>query len=186
MIGRILPIVLLLISIGLFAAYINPTYVKQVVPLQNEIEQYKSALAAADDFKHKEEQLATERSEIPSDAITRLEAYLPDSVDNVQLILDLNALATRSGVQLSNFDIKSSAPRSQGVTDGSLPLESGGKQTDSLDLSVKAVGTYSAFRTFLGGIEKSLRPMDLVQLTVDDSSTGVYTYNLTFRIYWLH
>jgi Tfp pilus assembly protein PilO len=185
MIGRILPIILILIAIGLFAGYINPVYSTKITPLKAEIHQYDSTLAAANDFNRKEAELARERNSIPNESIQRLETYLPDGVDNVQLILDLNALAAKSGMQLSNFDIKSSvsAPNASG---GALPLQSGGKAMDSLDLTVKATGSYGAFRTFLAGLEQSLRPMDIVQMSLADSQTGVYTYNITFRIYWLH
>lgn len=188
MIGRLLPIILIILSIGLFVAFINPTYTGKIVPLQAQIKQYDSALAAAADFNKKEAQLATERNAIPADAINRLESYLPDGVDNVQLILDLNALAAKSGVLLSNFEIKQTAldQNSVAAESNALPLTIGSKQVDSLDLSVKATGTYGAFRTFLGGVEKSLRPMDLSQMSLTVSQTGVYTYDMTFRIYWLH
>lgn len=185
MIGRILPVLLIVISLGLFFGYINPTYTQKVLPLRAEIKQYDNALAAAKDFHEKEAQLATERSAIPADAITRLEAFLPDGVDNVQLILDLNALAAKSGVQLSNFDIKGEL-RPESSSTGMLALESGSKRVDAIELSAKAVGSYSAFRLFLSGLERSLRPMDVVQMDLSAAASGVYTYNMTIRIYWLH
>lgn len=185
MIGRFLPVLLIVISLGLFFGYINPTYVEKVLPLRAEITQYDNALAAAEDFHNKEVQLATERSAIPAESIERLETFLPDGVDNVQLILDLNALAAKSGIQLSNFDIKGDLrPESSGT--GILALESGSKRVDSIELSVKAVGSYSAFRLFLSGLERSLRPMDVVQMDLTAAASGVYTYNMTLRIYWLH
>lgn len=189
MIGRILPIIIILISIGLFVMLINPIYTQEILPLQAQVKQYDSALKAAADFNQREIALANERNVIPADSINRLETYLPDGVDNVQLILDLNALAARSGVQLSNFDIRDGAAPAASATTQSGALSAGavGNQlTDSLSLSVKATGTYSAFRTFLTGVESSLRPLDLVDMTVVDSATGVYTYTMTFRIYWLH
>lgn len=185
MITRVMPIFIVLISLGLFFGYVQPMYSKEIVPLQGKIKQANSTLAAAKDFKQKEEELAKQRNAIPPESIQRLETYLPDGVDNVQLILDLNALAAKSGVQLSNFDIKSGAT-SDTPGGGELPLQAGNQKVDSLELSVKAVGTYNAFRTFLSGIEKSLRPMDLVQLNVQTSQTGVYSYDMTLRIYWLH
>lgn len=185
MIARVLPVILLLISLGLFFGYVNPVYTQKVLPLQAEIQQYNSTLAAASDFNKKEVQLAADRDAIPAVGIARLETYLPDGVDNVQLILDLNALAAKSGIQLSNFDIKSN----QGtISNGSnqLPLEGQNQVVDSIDLNVKAVGTYSGFRTFLEGVEQSLRPMDLVQTSLTYAPSGVYNYEMTFRIYWLH
>lgn len=183
MITRIVPILLVLVSIGLFVLYINPTYTSRIVPLRAELAQYNSALAAAEDFNTKEAQLAKERSAIPPESIAKLESYLPDGVDNVQLILDLNGLAARSGVQLSNFNIRNDVgdPTSQPLTP-----TSGTQTVDSLDVTVKAVGTYNAFRSFLNGVEHSLRPLDLIQMTVSDSATGVYSYDMTFRMYWLH
>jgi hypothetical protein len=186
MISRILPVVLLVISLGLFFGYINPTYSQKVLPLQAEITQYDNTLAAAEDFNQKEAQLATERSALPADAIERLENFLPDGVDNVQLILDLNALAAKSGIQLSNFDIKGDIRPNESSKTGALSLESGSKRVDSIDVSVKAVGSYSAFRLFLAGLEKSLRPMDVVQMDLSSAASSIYTYNITLRIYWLH
>lgn len=188
MIGRVLPVILILIAGGLFVGYISPQYNAKVIPLQEQIREYDSALAAANDFKQKEAQLAADRAAIPADSIARIESYLPDGVDNVQLILDLNALAARSGVQLSNFNVKNSTGQTATGLPGDTTVAAAGsnQQTDSLDLSVRATGTYSAFRAFLAGTEKSLRPLDLVQMVLTDSQTGVYTYDMTFRIYWLH
>lgn len=190
MMSRLFPVILILCAVGLFLGYVNPTYTGPISALSKEIHDYDRALVSAKQFKEKEVQLTTERNAISPEALTRLQAYLPDSVDNVQLILDLNSLAARSGVSLSNFEIEDSRPVSAGASggaiaeSGALPLEQSGP-TDSLRLSVTARGTYNAFRTFLGGVEGSLRPLDVVDLEVKDSTTGVYSYSVTFRLYWL-
>ena len=76
---------------------------------------------------------------------------------------------------------------SDGSSDGSSA--SGSTQpsslTDSLQLSVSATGTYSAFQTFLAASEQSLRPMDVMDLSLKSATTGVYTYAITYQIYWL-
>ncbi|MBU1293076.1 hypothetical protein KJ819_03370 [Patescibacteria group bacterium] len=182
MITRLLPVVLILAAIGLFAGYIHPTYTGNITALSAEIDNYKLALEAAKRFKQKEVQLATEKDQLSAEQLLRLETFLPDSVDNVQLILDLNSLAARSGVQLSDFDVAQN--KEEGNTFDTSQL---GPQTpyDSLDLSVSAVGSYAAFRTFLEGVENSLRPLDVVEIVVKDSETSVYTYEVTFRLYWL-
>ena len=80
MIGRLLPVVFIIIAIAIFAGYINPTYTSKILPLQSEIAQYNSTLGAAADFNKKEAELAADRAAIPADAITRLESFLPDGV----------------------------------------------------------------------------------------------------------
>ena len=191
MISRALPVILIIIAVGLYFTYISPTYTQKILPLKEEIARSDAALAAAEEFKQKEAQITTERSAIPADGIARLQAYLPDGVDNVQLVLDLNALASRSGIALSNFKIKDNSVTSvangqPNQQPGQQVLSTNGKVSDSLDLSVTATGTYSAFRSFLFGIEHSLRPLDITEMKVSDSKTGVYSYDMTIRIYSLH
>lgn len=179
--SRIIPVVLILIAIGLFFAYINPTYATNVAALRAEIRSYDAALDAAEAFEEKEAQLMTERANIPTGGLERLETFLPNGVDNVQLILDLNALAERSGVTLSDFDITENTAEGTG---DALSLEADG-QVESLDLALSATGDYASFKKFLTSAEWSLRPLDLIELSISDSETGVYTYEITFRIYWL-
>lgn len=182
MTSRIIPVLLVLIAVGLFFGYVHPTYGENVAALRAEIRGYDAALRAANAFAEKEAYIARERASIPESDLARLSAFLPDGVDNVQLILDLNALATRSGLTLSDFDVVENRASDSGSAMFALESDS---PVDSIDLSLTAVGTYASFKAFLAGTERSLRLLDLVELTIDDSETGVYAYGMTFRIYWL-
>lgn len=184
MTGRLLPIIGILIAIGLFFGYINPTYTGPVAEARAQVREYDRALRAAAEFERKENELLAERSSIPEDDLERIEAFLPAGVDNVQLILDLDALASRSGVTLSGFDVAPPPTEEEQAADLTT-FDQTDSPIRSLTLSVSASGTYAAFRTFLDGIEHSLRLLDVVSLSITDSATGVYTYEMTFRIYWL-
>jgi len=181
--NRFFPVVALIIAIGLFFGYINPTRTGFIAATKAQIDSYDAALEAAERFKERENELIIAKANIPSDGLARLETFLPDGVDNVQIILDLNTLAARSGVTLSDFD--TTAP-----TGENTPTEIGFEQdsqgpVDSIELTISATGTYASFRSFLDGIESSLRLLDVVAVSVDDSATGVYTYDMTVRLYWL-
>lgn len=188
MMSRILPIVALLVAVGLFFGYVNPTRTGSIAATKAQIDSYESALDAADRFKEKEGELIIARANIPSDGLARLATFLPDGVDNVQIILDLNTLAARSGMTLSDFDtssVQSGAPQAAGTPgDPAASLTSDGP-IDSLEITVSARGTYASFRNFVDGIEQSLRLLDVVAVSVQDSATGVYTYDMTIRLYWL-
>jgi hypothetical protein len=196
--SRLIPIVAILFAIGLFLLYIRPTYSGVIHDTQQQIASYDQALVAADRFQAKEAQLTQARSQIPPESLARLNAFLPDGVDNVQLILDMDALAARSGITLSDFNTQNSnspasAPQTNASTPAQInqPIPTGAALTssspvDSLSLTFKATGTYSSFRNFLSGMENSLRPLDVMNLDVTQSANGVYTYGMTVRIYWLH
>jgi Tfp pilus assembly protein PilO len=188
MISRIIPILLVVAAAALFFGYVQPTYSGSIAALVAENKNLDTALLAAQEFKEKEVALTRERSTIPADKLARLESALPDSVDNVQLIVDLNSLAARSGVQLSQFSVSGGETQPGDTAVSASAADAAfmdGEPTDSLEVSVSATGTYASFRTFLDGVEKSLRPLDVVELSVQDSATGVYMYDVTFRLYWL-
>lgn len=196
--SRILPLLALVFAIALFFLYVKPTFSGPIAATRTQIASYNDALAAADRFQQKEAQLTQQRAQIPADSLARLTEFLPDGVDNVQLILDLDALAARSGITLSDFNTKGSdsntstptpsgAATTPATTIPTLGQQSinAGTPTDSLSLTFKATGTYPAFRSFLAGMENSLRPLDVTDLQITESDTGVYTYAVTVRIYWL-
>lgn len=197
---RLTPVVAVLVAILLTLFYTRPLYMGEVTETRAKIASYDAALAAAERFNQKEAELTAARAAISEESLERLAAFLPDGVDNVQLILDMDALAARSGVTLSDFDIVSQDTGSTGASPaqssaaGAAPVDTGigglalaadAGPVDSVDLTLSAAGSYSAFRTFLGGLEQSLRPLDVINLSVEESNTGVYTYDMTIRIYWL-
>jgi hypothetical protein len=186
--SRLFPFIVVLLAIGLFFGYVRPAWEGEVAETRAEIASYNNALEAAARFQQKQAALEQERNKLPPEQLERLNTFLPDSVDNIQLIVDLNALASRSGVTLSNF-VTSSVPNESnlgGNSSSNGTLTSNVPPVDSLTLTMSAAGTYSSFRTFLSGIEQSLRPLDLVGLVVTNSETGVYTYQITLKFYWLH
>jgi Tfp pilus assembly protein PilO len=91
------------------------------------------------------------------------------------MILDLTALAARSGVTLSDINVLSPSEEST----------EGGGALGTVDMTLSAVGSYASFRNFLQGIEKSARILDVVRLGVSGSETGVYRFTLSLRLYWL-
>lgn len=186
MITRLMPFAALALAAAVIFGYIVPTYKNSIVSSQAQIQSYTNALAAAKNFSTKEADLEKQRAAIAPDDLTRLNAFLPDGVNNVQLILDLDGLAARSGMALSNFDIDvNSVSNSTNPSDPTaLTLESA-SPVDSVQLTVETTGTYAQFRTFLAGLEESLRPLDIVDLKVAPGNGGAYKYDLTIRIYWL-
>jgi hypothetical protein len=186
--NRLLPFVFILVAVGIFFGYVQPTWSGEIAQRKAEIASYDSALEAAARFADKEAELERLRNEIPQEQLARLNTFLPDSVDNVQLILDLNSLADRAGLKLSDFTTASAVNESSSATasdsgDGSLGTRN--QLVDSLTLSVTAEGSYDAFRSFIAGAEQSLRPLDITEITLENSDTGVYKYEMTLKFYWL-
>jgi len=189
MTSRALPIFALFIAIGIFFAYVSPTWNGPIATTRAAIEADKKTIAAAKEYAEKQNELASARNEIDPANLERLAVFLPDSVNNVGLILDINALAARSGLALSNIDTLN-APRAAEnggtyVGEGGGALSARSDPVSLVDLSLSAIGTYTGLQSFLLGLEKSARLLDVRDIVVKGSDTGVYTYQMNVRLYWL-
>ena len=178
--SRLIPIAAVLIALGLFFGYINPTMTGPIAETKRQISDYENALSAAERFRQKEEELAADRAAIPPESLVLLESFLPDGVDNVQLILDLDALAASTGLVLSEF----TTTELETEDTGGIMLDDG-SPVDSIELSTSGTGSYASFRAFMDAAEQSLRPLDLIELQIDTSENGVHRYQITYRLYWL-
>ncbi|MBU6388694.1 hypothetical protein KGQ72_02395 [Patescibacteria group bacterium] len=186
--SRILPLIALLVAAGIFFAYVSPTWSGSIADTKAAIALDDQALAAADEYTKQQDTLAAARDAIDPANLTRLTTFLPDSVDNVGLILDLNALAARSGLSLANIDVvtnDASGVKSSAGGPSGAPQPSAAEPVGSVDLSLTAVGTFTALQSFLSGVERSARLLDVQDITVKGSDTGVYTYQMALRLYWL-
>lgn len=183
---RILPLLALLLALGIFFLYVNPAWSGSIAETKAAIALDDQALDAANQYAAQQNTLASSRNAIDPSYLTRLSTFLPDSVDNVGLILDLNALAARSGFSLSNIDVISNATAGGGSATPSQGLPAiGMNPVGSIDLSLSAAGTYGALQSFLAGVERSARLLDVRDIVVKGSDTGVYNYQMSIRLYWL-
>jgi hypothetical protein len=182
--SRILPMLAFIIALAIFFAYVNPTWTGSIAQAQATIAADNEALLAAKQYTAQQNQLAAARDSIDPANLNALTTFLPDSVDNVGLILDLNALAARSGLSVANIDVITTSAPASNATTGALPAAPK-NQVSSVDLAFSATGTFNSLQSFLVGIEKSARLLDVHDLTVRGSDTGVYTYQMNIRLYWL-
>ncbi len=184
MMSRLLPILSFVLAIVIFFGYVSPTWSGSIAQTRAAIEHNERALAAASQYTEQQNHLASARDAIDPTGLMRLQTFLPDSVDNVGLILDLNALAARSGLSLSKVDVApTAAPTSS--TAGTAQGAASKGPVSSVDMTLSAVGSYSALQKFLQGVERSARLLDIRELSVKGSETGVYTYQMKLRLYWL-
>ena len=191
MIRFIISILGFAIAVSVFMFYTRPAY-DQVRGLQQEITDYNQALEKAAELQSLKQSLLSRFNAFDPADIDRLHKLLPDHVDNVRLILDLDSLAATHGFALQNVVISNptqgDAGRSAGATIGAS-----NQRYDSLTFGFSTQGTYQDFVVLIEDLERSLRIVDLVSLGISrvEAPQGVavsepyYQYNVTIRTYWL-
>lgn len=188
MIKNLLSIAGLALAGGMFFLYTQPTY-DNVQVLKERMSQYDQALDKASELQQLKQSLLSRFNAFKTEDLDRLRKLLPDHVDNVRLILDLDNLAARHGMALQNVVISEPASESGGASViGSIGL--GHRRFDSLTLKFSTRGSYEDFAAFLGDLETSLRIVNVVSLGLvresDVLTRGLtYRYDITIRTYWL-
>ncbi len=124
---------------------------------------------------------------ITGEQLERLNKFLPNSPENVPLILELNGLAEQFDMVLQNVKIedltKDSTTRDASVKKTTNDL---GPQIGVLQINFIIVGTYANLAEFVRNAEKNLRVIDFQKITfsaTDDKQ--VYQYTVSLKTYWL-
>lgn len=180
---------------AIFFLYTQPEFDSTKL-IQAKINQYNQALEKAQELQKLKQQLIARYNSFNPNDIDRLHKLLPDHVDNVRLILDMDNMATRRGMGLKNVDVSGTsktdaAPRSVIGT-----LGDSSKKYESLNVGFSTTGTYDDFKLFLGDLESSLRIVDLQTLSLAPAGARtvgvsanpgeqVFNFNINLKTYWL-
>lgn len=173
-------IIVILASILGVVLYVIPTY-QSAQALQNEENELNSALTNARLLQEARDDLLLKFNAFTTQDINRLRTMLPDNIDNVKMIIELDALATQLGLSIQSIDVIESSSLSPEEEQARASLPYG-----VVDLSLQMEGPYERFVEVIEQIERSLRLIDVQDISfrsIDTSSD--YTYNMTVRTYWL-
>jgi Tfp pilus assembly protein PilO len=177
----------LALAAAIFFMYTQPTY-DSVQSVRATISEYDAALDKAAELQQIKQSLLSRYNAFNPSDLERLQKLLPDHVDNVRLVLDLDNLAGQHGMALQNVVISNPASATQDA--GAIGNIAAGRALyDSLTLKFATRGSYQTFTTFLQDLETSLRIVDLVSLALHpDGTVGgepAYRFDITIRTYWL-
>ncbi len=179
----LLSLAMLVASVGIFLGYIEGAYARwQAKEAQYEriAETNRNYLQ----FDQRFSDLLAQRNALQEDT-ARLRKLLPDHVDMIRLILDIEAIAERhEGVQVGDFQFSNDASSRRGEEDTQVS-STGRYGTARISFSAKA--SYEDGLAFLRDLERSLRLLDVRRITIKpaDSTNGLSVFTFEATTYWL-
>lgn len=193
------PIILVGIAVAGFFMLTNPYY-KEVTDLKAQVASYNEALDNSKSLEAERDKLTQQYNSIETNNLIKLERMLPDSVDNIRLILEIEKLAIPYGMVLK--DVKYDTKTQEETAAGTLAVKNtktstvqeDNKDYGAWDLEFSTQGSYFDFLNFVKDIEKNLRIVDITSVEfASTNGTGLSTnqpinnYKYTFKIktYWL-
>ena len=177
------PIILILVSVGVFFVVIDPQK-RELNALLEEKNKNQVTMQKATDLRTALGTLQAKYLKISEDDRKKLSQMLPDTVDNVRLILDINNIADKYGIELKGITISGGpADESKEVNRGSS--NNSGQLYGTIQLTFSFSANYEIFKTFLKDLEDSLRLVDITDFSVGSSENDFYNYSITLNTYWL-
>jgi len=177
----LIPIILIMISVGLFASWVDPTY-QTIKERQVEKARYDETLAKTVQIREFRNEIDQKYKAIPEEDLERLDKMLPTHIDNIRLILDVNSVASKKGMTIR--DIK-------------IDLQDNGSGVEEIDVSDQGlfgtvgfsftvVTTYDNFKDFIDDLALSLRIIDVnsIEISSIPEEDNFYRFNVGIQTYW--
>jgi Tfp pilus assembly protein PilO len=172
------------VTIAAFVFYINPTYAL-IQEKQVEFQRLEDANTKAQELRAKREKLTSDRKKIDDTQLKNLSKFLPDGVENVRLIIDIQHIANKVLSQdIRGAKVIGSAGKT-GVAGNGATVSSDGKKYGTIGLTFGVTTTYDEFIVFLQSLEDNLRLVDVTDISFSASDDDKYDFNIVLQTYWL-
>ena len=165
--------------------YTNPTY-QASKALQTEASAYDDALTKSQELRSVRDQLLSKRNTFSATDVQKLQEALPDNVDNIRFIIDINNIASRHNISLTNVQLGTISGSGTADAATAAAISSSGSLVGSVDIGFSINASYDNMLAFLQDLEHSLRLIDVQKLSFAASQSGTTDYAFTIRTYWLH
>ena len=203
----IMPVILIGISITVFFVFTNPIY-SEISKLNAQVASYDEALGNSRKLEDKRDTLTQKLNAINPENLMKLQKLLPDNIDNIRLILEIEQIALPYGMTLKDIKYnattdgtdatsKTSATGTTAVKASPASKALSNKNYGIWDLEFSTTGSYNNFLNFTRNLESNLRIVDISSIQFSSGGTSgpasgansaqsdSYKYDFKIRTYWL-
>jgi Tfp pilus assembly protein PilO len=183
------PVVLLVLSVALFFTFTDKQYEK-VKQLKVENQEYEVAIENSKELLRRRDQLLAQYNSFSQQDLRKLERLVPDSIDNVRLIIDINGVTSKYGVEIKNLKlntVKAEAADTAPIIgpDGQPVNQGDNKPYHSATITFSINSSYDTFVKILKDLEESLRILDISSVKFTSTEAEPYQYDVTVKTYWM-
>ncbi len=188
----ITPIILFIVSVGLFFTYIKPAY-GTLLKLREQSARLDLAIAESDVLLEKHTDLVKKYNNISDINKKRFKQFLPDALDAVGIIIDMDFLATKHNLNIRTFEVpvmKDVNVGNRNKRKASNNSEDENNPVKSATFTIECDGNYDDFKKFLLDIERDLLLLDMTELNIsvsDITEPGAVmetVYSVKLQTYW--
>lgn len=176
----IIPIISIAIAAGIF---FGPTVsaLDAVKPLVARRTDLSNALENSKQLQTLRGTLQEKYNSFRTSDLGNLQKMIPSHVDNVRLTIDINGIASSYGMILKNVEVEQGRDVIDNPGAGSIT----GEGPEHLDLHFTVSGSYESMKLFMKDLSRSLRIVDVIDMTFSAKRNDIYDFSVGLRTYWL-
>lgn len=178
----LLSILVIVVSVGVYFVYIKPLTVEVKVQMAQKAE-IDRVLNRVKEIKEKRDAVFLDYNSISLEEIEKLNKILPETINSVVILNDLSTLAAQYGLTIKDYKVDNFTIENNAVSEGETV-----EPYKETKLTLKLIGSYNQFVTFISKVESSLRLMDIVHLGIKQGGGGpanLLEYTLEVNVYSL-
>ncbi len=196
----IMPIILIGIGVAVLFVFSDPLY-NDVLQLRAQVGSYDEALNNSKALENERDKLTAKYNSINPENLTKLQKFLPENINNIRLILEIEQIAAPYAMSLKdikyNTTTNTTNPTVLGFNQGgAVAAKNSPKDYGIWDLEFSTSGAYNNFLNFTKDLESNLRVVDISSIEFSsnvgtlpnpalNAPTDIYKYNFKIKTYWL-
>ena len=134
-----MPVILIGISFAFFFVFTNPIY-NDLLLLRTQVASYNEALNNSKMLENERDKLTAKYNSFSPDNLIKLQKLLPENINNIRLILEIEQIASPYGMVLKNVKYSTTTDKDavKSTTSGTAGTPQGGRVTQSYARTMEA------------------------------------------------
>lgn len=153
----------------------------EIQALIEEKQKCNESLNTISNIETKKNELLTEFNNISLEDKKNIEVILPDSLNFVRLVSQIDTVAAKYGISIDRIVSREINPSGGDSIEKAEPS----KPFKSSIIGFSFSSNYQKFELFMDDLERSLRILDIDSVNLQTQEEGVNQYTVEFKTYWL-
>ncbi len=187
MIRTITPIFSIIIAFVVFFFFTKPMLAEMKIT-QGKTAEFADAASKAEQLNTELSSMLNKKRAFEMKDIERLEVLVPQKIDEVRVLTDLNEMARVRNMLFGNVNVVNGDEEvvSSDVTEASVVTQNITYDAiRSTDITFSLIGTYDQFKSFLADVEQSLVMLEIMEMKFVVGEGDLQQYELTVRLFSL-
>lgn len=173
----IISIIFIATAVVVFLTWTQPV-LGEIKVLNNQINVFNNALSKSKELQSVRDDLVKKYNAVSQENLNKINKLVPSSVDSVRLIIEMDDVVKRHGLVLRDISAK------EMTEDSKASFGKKKNPYEVVSINISAAGSYETLLSFIDDLEKSLRLVEIKELSFTSSGTNLFEIKIGAITFW--